>query len=72
MLNQLLEWRIKPAVIRCDNGPEFISHVFVNWAKKMEFVLNTFNQEILSKMPILQEPIAQLGIAGLVSIYLKL
>jgi putative transposase len=31
--NQLLEWRDKPAVIRCDNGPEFISHEFVNWAE---------------------------------------
>jgi putative transposase len=31
--NQLLEWRDKPAVIRCDNGLEFISHEFVNWAE---------------------------------------
>jgi putative transposase len=33
-LNQLLEWRIKPTAIRCDNGPEFISHEFINWAKQ--------------------------------------
>ncbi|WKD50518.1 IS3 family transposase [Microbulbifer spongiae] len=33
-LNQLLEWRGKPSTIRCDNGPEFISHEFVAWAKK--------------------------------------
>lgn len=33
-LNQLLEWREKPSVIRCDNGPEFISHEFTQWAKK--------------------------------------
>jgi putative transposase len=33
VLNQLLEWRDKPVVIRCDNGPEFISHEFVNWAE---------------------------------------
>ncbi|REG77472.1 putative transposase [Marinomonas pollencensis] len=32
-LEQLLEWREKPLIIRCDNGPEFISHDFVNWAK---------------------------------------
>ncbi|ENW19120.1 hypothetical protein F926_02680 [Acinetobacter haemolyticus NIPH 261] len=31
-LNQLLEYREKPSVIRCDNGPEFISHEFVRWA----------------------------------------
>ena len=32
-LDQLLEWRAKPTIIRCDNGPEFISHEFVSWAK---------------------------------------
>ncbi len=32
VLNQLLEWRPKPTTIRCDNGPEFISHMFVDWA----------------------------------------
>ncbi|HFG1949655.1 TPA: DDE-type integrase/transposase/recombinase [Vibrio cholerae] len=34
-LNQLLEWRAKPMEIRCDNGPEFISHEFTEWAKKL-------------------------------------
>jgi putative transposase len=33
VLNQLPEWRDKPVVIRCDNGPEFISHEFVNWVE---------------------------------------
>ena len=28
VLDQLLEWRTKPTVIRCDNGPEFISHEY--------------------------------------------
>ena len=32
VLNQLLEWRDKPSVIRCDNGPEFISNEFTQWA----------------------------------------
>ena len=36
VLNQLLEWRDKPSVIRCDNGPEFISHEFVAWAQKQQ------------------------------------
>lgn len=36
VLNQLLEWREKPSVIRCDNGPEFISHDFVNWCQKRD------------------------------------
>ena len=34
VLDQLLEWRTKPSVIRCDNGPEFISHEFTQWAVK--------------------------------------
>ena len=33
-LNQLIEWRGKPIAIRCDNGPEFISHEFTAWAKR--------------------------------------
>lgn len=33
-LKQLLVWREKPIAIRCDNGPEFISHEFTEWAKK--------------------------------------
>ena len=41
-LNQLIEWRGKPSVIRCDNGPEFISHEFAHWAKqnkiRIEFI----------------------------------
>jgi putative transposase len=34
VLDQLLEWRSKPITIRCDNGPEFISHEFTDSAKK--------------------------------------
>lgn len=33
-LSQLIEWRGKPKVIRCDNGPEFISREFTEWAGK--------------------------------------
>jgi putative transposase len=33
-LNQLIEWRGKPTVIRSDNGPEFISHEYTEWAHK--------------------------------------
>ncbi len=31
-LEQAIEWRGKPAVIRCDNGPELISGALLNWA----------------------------------------
>ena len=34
VLEQLLEWRSKPMVIRCDNGPEFTSSELTSWAKK--------------------------------------
>ena len=33
-LQQITEWRGKPLALRCDNGPEFISHELVDWAIK--------------------------------------
>lgn len=33
-LNQIIEWRGKPASIRCDNGPEYISGKLAAWAEK--------------------------------------
>ena len=33
-LDQVIEWRGKPAVIRCDNGPEYISGELQNWAER--------------------------------------
>ena len=33
-LDQLLEYRSAPTAIRCDNGPEFTSYEFQNWAMK--------------------------------------
>ena len=32
VLEQLLESRDAPVAIRCDNGPEFVSQAFVQWA----------------------------------------
>jgi len=31
-LDRIIEWRGKPSVIRCDNGPEYISAVTLAWA----------------------------------------
>ena len=31
-LDQIIEWRGKPAAIRCDNGPENLAAELVNWA----------------------------------------
>jgi putative transposase len=33
-LEQIIEWRGKPAMLRCDNGPEYISEVLSTWARE--------------------------------------
>ncbi len=33
-LNQIIEWRGKPKVIRVDNGPEYVSGKLMEWAEK--------------------------------------
>ena len=38
-LEQIIEWRGKPASIRCDNGPEYISQQLINWANKNQITL---------------------------------
>lgn len=35
-LEQVMEWRGKPKVIRCDNGPEYISGALINWATQQQ------------------------------------
>ena len=35
-LGQLIDWRGKPKAIRCDNGPEYISHALKEWAPAMD------------------------------------
>jgi putative transposase len=34
-LKQIISWRGKPQVIRCDNGPEYISVAAQTWAKEL-------------------------------------
>jgi putative transposase len=41
-LDQVIEWRGKPQCIRCDNGPEYISHQLATWAK-----LNNINIQFI-------------------------
>ena len=38
-LDQVIEWRGKPLHIRCDNGPEYISHLLAQWAEKHKIIL---------------------------------
>ena len=33
-LDQIIEWRGKPQIIRSDNGPEYISGTFIAWAER--------------------------------------
>lgn len=33
-LEQIIEWRGKPAALRCDNGPEYISNTLWEWAER--------------------------------------
>lgn len=38
-IKQVIAWRGKPAVIRCDNGPEYISSQIQDWAKSWGITL---------------------------------
>lgn len=38
-LEQVMEWRGKPAAIRCDNGPEYLSGELVTWANKHKITI---------------------------------
>lgn len=39
VLEQVIEWRGKPAAIRCDNGPEYISKELILWATTHEITM---------------------------------
>ena len=38
-LEQIIEWRGKPDCIRCDNGPEYLSHQLQEWAINRKITL---------------------------------
>ena len=38
-LDQIIEWRGKPAAIRCDNGPENISAELIAWANNRKITM---------------------------------
>ena len=33
-LEQIIEWRGRPAALRCDNGPEYLSQTLIDWANR--------------------------------------
>ncbi len=38
-LENIIEWRGKPAAIRCDNGPEYISNELISWANNKRITM---------------------------------
>ena len=38
-IEHIIEWRGKPAAIRCDNGPEYLSAALVTWANRQQITL---------------------------------
>ena len=38
-LEQIIEWRGKPSAIRCDNGPEYIAQLLIDWANEQQITL---------------------------------
>ncbi len=38
-LDQVIEWRGKPKMIRCDNGPEYVSSALMQWAQRRQITL---------------------------------
>ena len=38
-LEQIIEWRGRPAVIRCDNGPEYLSEAIRDWSRSQNIHL---------------------------------
>ncbi len=41
-LKQIMQWRGTPKVLRCDNGPEYVSAILIEWANRkvirMEYI----------------------------------
>jgi putative transposase len=51
-LEQIIEWRGKPDVIRCDNGPEYISGALQTWTEKRYIHLEYIHPASRSRMPM--------------------
>jgi putative transposase len=45
-LEQVIEWRGKPRVIRCDNGPEYISGALLTWAERNGIRIERYNRTV--------------------------
>ena len=54
-LEYLIEWRGKPNRLRCDNGPEYISHKLSVWAENQDIELSFIQPGCPQQMPILSD-----------------
>ena len=62
-LEQIINWRGKPKIIRFDNGPEYISSALQTWAEIAISRSNTVNLVTLSKMLMLKDSTGQLAMS---------
>ena len=67
-LRQIIQWRGKPDVIRCDNGLNTSVTSFRNGLVRWELGSNIYNLAILSKMLILKDLTGLSGMSGYRSI----
>lgn len=68
VLTQIMAWRGKPKVIRCDNGPEYISTTLLNWVSCQGFALNTSSLASPNRMPTWSDSTERFATSGCPSI----
>lgn len=45
-LEQLIEWKGKPAAIWCDNGPEYTGNILISWAAQQNAYIERYNRTV--------------------------
>ncbi len=63
-LEQINEWRGKPTMLRCDNGPEYVSGALITWARERVSRLNMRNPRSCRRTPMSSGTIEQCATAG--------
>ncbi len=62
---------VKTQYIHCDNDPDFISHIFINWAKNHGIRIEYIQPETHNRTPILEEQSAPIVIISEVNTFLQ-
>ena len=63
-LDQIIEWRGRPQVIRRDNGPEYISNITLEWAKERSIRIEHSNPDSRNKTLMLSAITARYATNG--------